>query len=198
MICIELFGMSRAGKTTQKNCLLNAIEREGLQVATIERPRIHFREFSSVRGFHDHYITHLNEGVERNFDKDLVVLDRGFYDRGILLEFDYGKSCLTPEDYMALQKRIKRGQSKIDKGFLFMLSPEESLERFTAQKREGLDSSHLNSGLVDGDEPRNLTTLYQKYLTLARDPKIEVIDTLKTVEEIAEEIAGSIFEHGKK
>jgi len=182
MVCIELLGMSRAGKTTQKNSLLEKLSQDGVSVVTLERPKIPFSEFESTYHFHDFLINYFNENTELNKDKDFIILDRGLHDRQVLLYFDYKNSSISHDEYSALSKKLKESKSYVDKGFVFMVSPEESIKRWEAQKKQGLDYSYLNEGLNTGDDLICLQGFHQSYSALLDNPALERIEGLNSIE----------------
>ena len=198
MACIEIFGMSRSGKTTQINALVDTLNREELSSVVVGRPMVPFKEFSSVPSFHRHYLNHLVDAIEANRDKDFVILDRGVYDRAVLLDFDLENGSISAREYRKLRRELEQNIPKVDTGFLFMVSPEESLRRYVSQRAKGLDFSYLNTGLISGDEPKNLETLYQMYQELEGLPKIKTIDALRDVTDISQEIASCILNHAER
>lgn len=176
MICLELLGMSRAGKTTQRQMLSEKLSSEGISATTVERPKVPFSKFKSLYHFHDHLIDFFREEITKNQDKDVIILDRGANDRSVLLSLDYKDKTISSPEYEKLNRKLQELASEINTGFLFMVSPEESLKRWDAQKTSGLDFSHLNKGLPSWDNYRNLKRLHGAYATLANKPHIQLID----------------------
>lgn len=182
MQCIEFLGMSRAGKTTQKNFLYERLSNEGARVTSLGRPNISFSDFGSVAEFHWFMIEHFEEGIKSNQDSDFVILDRGFYDRQVLLDFDYANAVLSDSDYGSIKQLLSQRRGFVDRGFIFLVSPGESLKRWSAQRSEGLDYSHLNEGLDSGDNFKGLNWLYGSYSALSRERGLQVIDGLNSKE----------------
>jgi thymidylate kinase len=193
MKCIELFGMSRAGKTTQMNTLAKSAESQGLQMAAIGRPKIPFSSFPSPAHFHNYYLGYMVRMLEQNADKDFIVLDRGFYDRVVLAGFDQERGLITAEEHAHIRGEIDKHLPRIDTGFLLLLTPEESLRRFDSQRKHGLDFSYLNVGMVNCDEPGNLAILYQKYSALVGNPRLRVIDASRSIGDVTKDIWGGIL-----
>ena len=188
MICLELLGMSRSGKTTQKKRLQDKLSEDGLNIVTLERPKIPFSEFDSLAEFHDFLINFFSEKINANQDKDVIILDRGLYDRQVLLDFDYSNFALSLQEYSQLRTKIQQSLPEISRGYVFMISPEESLMRWGAQKAQGLDYSHLNGGLNSGDTVEGLTRLYQIYQSFLYDPKLQEVEGLASKEGISRKI----------
>jgi len=198
MICLELLGMSRAGKTTQKGYLLKVLQREGHSVTTLERPKIPFSEFGSVHDFHDYLISFFDEKIGASQNTDFVVLDRGLYDRQVLLDFDYGIGAISGGEYHKLQQRLEGVLPRVDKGLVFMISPEESLRRWDAQRAQGLDYSYLNEGLDSGDNMEGLANLHQRYSSLLDNPILKRIDGRDLTDINSRKIMEYIRKNGRK
>jgi len=192
MICLELLGMSRAGKTTQRKLLQERLALEGFKATTLERPKIPFSEFNSLVDFHDFLIDFFRRGISSCDGQDFVILDRGLYDRQILLDFDYDNSSLSPEEYSRLRAKIQNNLRLIKKGYVFMVSPEESLKRWIAQREAGLDYSSLNLGLNSGDTLDGLSRLYRGYLALLKDTKLQQISGIDSKETCTESLIRGI------
>jgi thymidylate kinase len=197
MICLELLGMSRAGKTTQKQMLSERLQSKGVDSTTIERPKIPFNKFNSLYHFHDYLIDFFNEEIDKNKNKDVIILDRGGNDRGVLLNLDYKSNTISSSDYNALNSKLQELIPKIDIGFLFIVPPKESLKRWHAQKTKGLDFSHLNKGLPSWDNYRNLKTLYNAYSSLIDNQHIQPINGLDTIDSNFNKIFRSITKNAK-
>lgn len=197
MICLELLGMSRAGKTTQRKMLSERLYSERIDTTIIERPTIPFDEFKSLYHFYDYLLDFSNEEIDKNQDKDVVILDRGANDRGVILNLDYQDNLISSLEYEKLNYKLQGLVPKIDMGFLFMVPPEESLRRREAQKISGLDFSYLNHGLPLWDNYENLTRLYNSYSSLLGEPRIRFIDGLRSIDSNFNEIFGSILKNAK-
>lgn len=182
MICLELLGMSRAGKTTQRQMLSERLDSEGINATTVERPKVPFSKFKSLYHFHDHLIDFFGEEITKNQDKDVIILDRGANDRSVLLSLDYQDKAVSSSEYEKLNHKLQELASEIDVGFLFMVSPEESLRRWGAQKTSGLDFSHLNKGLPLWDNYGGLKRLYDAYTTLVDKPHMQLIDGSNSID----------------
>jgi len=198
MICLELLGMSRAGKTTQKNRLLERLSQKSMSVVTLERPKIAFSEFESLFLFHDFLIKYFNDGIKLNRYKDFIILDRGLYDRQVLLDFDYCSSTISPREYAILKQKLTEAMGQVDNGFVFMIPPEESIRRWGMQRKQGLDYSHLNNGLCTGDDLEGLRMLYQMYSLILEGPKLERIEGFNSREENLGNILKKIQENGSE
>ena len=198
MVCIELLGMSRAGKTTQKNSLLEKLNQDGVSAVTLERPKIPFSEFKSTYHFHDFLINYFNENIESNKDKDFIILDRGLYDRQVLLDFDYKDSAISHDEYSILSKKLTEAKVHVDKGYVFMVSPEESIRRWEDQRAQGLDYSHLNKGLNAGDDLTGLQNFHQGYSALLDNPVLEKIEGLDSREYNLNKILGGLKTNDSK
>jgi len=196
MQCIELLGMSRAGKTTQIEAITADLERQGLKTKVVGRPKVPFSTFGSPAEFHRHYLNYLFQNVAHAGSNDVVLLDRGFYDRVVLSQFDYEQGFLSGEEYAQIRQIVETGSALVGRGFLLLLSPEESLRRFVAQRKQGLDFSYLNKGMVDCDEPQNLEILYEKYKQLSGDPRLETIDANQSAEKTTRAILWSLKKNG--
>ena len=198
MVCIELLGMSRAGKTTQKNGLLKKLNDEGVNAITIERPKIPFSSFGSIYDFHRFLFDYLRREIDANSDKELVILDRGIHDRGVLLDFDYRLGEISGTEYRSLKRDLVSAESYIDQGFVFMVSPEESIRRWSGQVEAGMDSSYLNTGLNTGDNLRELGWMHGKYESLLANSKLQKIDGARSIEENHRQIAEAIYNGAKR
>jgi thymidylate kinase len=197
MACLELLGMSRAGKTTQKGYLLKALQQEGYGVVTLERPKIPFSEFGSVHDFHSYLIDFFDEEIEANLKADFIILDRGLYDRQVLLDFDHGIGAISEGEYHQLRQRLESVLPRVDKGLVFMLSPEESLRRWESQKTQGLDYSYLNNGLDSGDDMVGLSNLHRRYASLLDNPQLEKIDGGDLIDVNSRKIMEHIRKNGR-
>lgn len=198
MKCVELLGMSRAGKTTQIQEVAKAMQNAGFSMAVVGRPHVEFKTFSSATEFHHHYLRYLAKAIEHNSGKDFVVLDRGFYDRMVLARFDYENGALSSEGYRGVEASIQEHTPRVDVGLLLMLSPEESLRRFVEQKRKGLDFSYLNEGMIDCDQLAALRALHTRYQSLANNPKLNLLDATQDISTVSQAIVRLMTSHGKR
>lgn len=189
---LELLGMSRAGKTTQKQLLKKELDSEGSDVSMIERPKIPFSKFNSLYHFHNYLVNYFGRELEKNQDRDFVIVDRGAHDRQVLLELDYQDGNLSRREYGALSSDLRRISAKTNLGFLLMVSPEESISRWESQKEKGLDFSHLNKGLPSWDNYRDLKRLHDAYLPLVDNSKIRYVNGKDSVETNLHKILGEI------
>ncbi|MHA1876047.1 MAG: hypothetical protein ACTSUC_06360 [Promethearchaeota archaeon] len=158
---IEFLGMSRAGKTTQIRRLTEILECRKLDVSLWTRPKVKFKDFKSPADFHQFIIEDMIKKYESN-GSDILIYDRGFYDRYALLEFDYKNKEISLDVKEDLQSYVLN-MNKNDHSFLFLVGPNLSLIRWKSQKKEGLDSSNLNKGMKTGDHLRGLKNLFSIY-----------------------------------
>ena len=176
MICLELLGMSRAGKTTHKNKLVKLMDDNQIETIGLSRPKIPFSEFDSAYHFHRFLIDYYNQEIDKNKDKDLIIIDRGFYDRSILLHFDYEHGQISDSKYNLLNNELKSLRNKVDCGFVFMIDPRKSLVRLPLQRLKGRDYSYLNKGLIDGEDLKGLSRLYELYDNLLKETTLKRIE----------------------
>lgn len=176
MINLELLGMSRAGKTTQKQMLKEEFSLRGLDAHIIQRPKVPFSKFGSLYCFHDYLADYFGEELDKNVDRDVNIVDRGANDRKILLGLDYCDGNISRQEYRELKSKLDSVSAKTDLCFLFMVSPKESISRWKAQKEAGLDFSYLNDGLPSWDNYQDLKRLHNAYVPLVGGSGVIYID----------------------
>ncbi|MGV8142247.1 MAG: hypothetical protein ACP5NS_01270 [Candidatus Pacearchaeota archaeon] len=170
MLTIELFGLSRTGKTSTLRGLASTLEREGQRCAVIGRPPIDFKECSGLEDFHARMLDYLEAHIPEAKDTkpDYLLMDRGPYDREIMLEADHADGQVSGPFYGNAMARLLRLQTEIDIPLLFLVEPATSLARVHTQRDEGLDYSYMCVGLNTRDTPVELGGLFDRYTALQR------------------------------
>lgn len=165
---LEFLGLSRSGKSTQRNLLAGYLTSQHIPHKVLERPNVSFRQAGTAENFHRILFQHFSEGLSYGLanPQEIVVLDRGFYDRSVLLQEDLASGSVSRDFAESLQAQILPNLGGIDHGFLFMVEPVVSLSRWDSQREEGLDSAHLNQGLTDLDTVEGLNRLHGAYTRL--------------------------------
>src|SRR3989338_6783651 len=89
MKVIELFGMSRAGKTTQIRALSDRLRKIGLNFTSF-KPKTTFRESGGLERFHIQMYRDMQTAYRLGLTTglDFLIFDRGFNDRLVLLTRD--------------------------------------------------------------------------------------------------------------
>ncbi len=170
MLTIELFGLSRTGKTSTLRGLASTLEGKGQRCAVIGRPPIDFKECKDLEDFHERMLRYLETHVpeSKGTNPDYLLMDRGPYDREIMLEADHADGQVSTPFYATAMTRLLRLQTEIDIPLLFLVEPATSLARVHMQRDEGLDYSHMCVGLNTRDTPVELGGLFDRYTALQR------------------------------
>lgn len=179
MLTIELFGLSRTGKTSTLRSLEKHFVSEGQGCQVIARAPISFRDCNGLDDFHVKMASYFGQKMEeaQRGNPDYVLMDRGPYDRELMLEADHAEGQVSGGSYVRLKDLLLRLQPKVDLPLLFMIDPATSLARVHSQRDEGLDYSHMCAGLNTRDSPSELTKLFQRYATFQQTkPEIVRVD----------------------
>ena len=165
MLTVELFGLSRSGKTSALRGLLEEGDQKGYKCSSIGRAPIDFKDCSSVGDFHTRMLDYFESQLDNsgNQESDFLFLDRGPYDREVMLGVDHSAGLIGNRTYETERKRSLILQQVIDLPLLFLVDPEISEQRKRAQRSEGLDYSHLCDGLETNDELEGLRKLFRSY-----------------------------------
>lgn len=188
---VEFFGMSRAGKSTQKSLLLQNLEKNGLKSVVFQRPNKTFREFGSLEAFNQYMVDEMSRAHDAYIGEraDFLVYDRGFYDRIALLSADCGRGRVDQEYTERMIKQLNERKKVVNFPILFLVSPEISLERWSAQKRMNMDSTPMNLGLNTMDDLQGLRYLEGIYREIKKDnPKVIEIEGEKGIAETSQNI----------
>jgi thymidylate kinase len=178
---IEFLGVSRSGKTTQVQLLASALKDAGYSCTVVRRPANSLQESETLEQWHILVYQYLCAAQEAYFREptDYLIYDRGFYDRLALLIADYADGHVSETFRDKLVGAIIPRLDHIDFAFVFLLSPELSLARWSRQRAEGLDKSSLNSGLDTRDNLEGLKYMAGVYRVLRTEytgPKWHEID----------------------
>jgi thymidylate kinase len=177
-LSVEIFGISRTGKTSTLLGLVSHFEKSGESCEVIARPPIDFKSCASLEDFHDKILSYLETNIPRlkGGKPRYLLMDRGPYDREVMLDADYMDSQIGRGFYVEAKERLARLQTGIDLPLMFLITPETSLARIGTQRDEGLDYSHLCVGLNTRDTLEGLGQLYAKYVAFQKEkPKINEI-----------------------
>ena len=180
--------MSRSGKTTQVDLLASALEDAGYSCTVVSRPTISFGECETPEQWHRLMYQDLcaaQEAYSRD-PKGYLIYDRGFYDRLALLIADCADGHISETFRDELARAIMPRLDHVDFAFVFVLSLELSLARWSRQRAEGLDRSNLSSGLDTRDSLEGLKSMVEIYRVLRTGyvgPKWYEIDGSSPVEE---------------
>lgn len=170
MLTIELFGLSRTGKTSTLRNLVSHFQAEGKRCEVIGRAPIDFKACRDLEDFHERMLLFLEQRlpeVQRN-KPDYVLMDRGPYDREVMLEVDHRDGQVGSQFYKMATERLLRLQPQIDIPLLFLVEPATSLARIGSQRDEGLDYSHMCVGLNTRDTIEELGRVFDQYTALQR------------------------------
>jgi hypothetical protein len=187
MPVIELFGMSRAGKTTQINLLKDYLEKEGASHIVCGRLPKKFSEVGSLERFHEESIDHILRSYETYLgsQKDYLIIDRGPYDREVMIDYDIHLNRLQPGFKDSMIAKITEGQGFVDKALLMLITPEESVRRWEGQAARGLDNSGMNSGLDPDEGIESLTYLKNSYISFGlRREGVTMVDCIADIDTI--------------
>ena len=179
MRIIELLGLSRSGKTTLTRKLVKSLRSEGYKTAVFERPDIDFRRLGDMAKFHELYFKSMERGYQQALSDqmDLLVYDRGFIDRKIMLALDTQEGTIDSDFSASLFKKLKRQIELTDYAFLLSVHPKVSISRIDSQRSQGLDNSHLCTGMNTREDPEELTRLIHEYNRIKdENPRIIVIN----------------------
>jgi thymidylate kinase len=185
---IEFLGMSRSGKTTQVQLLASVLKDAGYSCTVVGSLTKSFQESETLEQWHILMYEYLCAAQEAHFrdSTDYLIYDRGFYDRLALLIADYAGGHVSETFRDELAGAIIPRLNHVDFAFVFLLSPELSLARWSRQRAEGLDRSSLDSGLDTRDNLEGLKYMAQVYRVLRTEcvgPKWYEIDGSIPVEE---------------
>lgn len=185
---IEFLGTSRSGKTTQVRLLVSALEDAGYSCTVVSRSTKSFEESETLEQWHRLVYQDLcatQEACSEN-PTDYLIYDRGFYDRLALLTADYADGHISKTFHDELVGAIVARVVHIDFAFVFMISPELSLARWSRQRAEGLDRSSRSFGLDTRDNIEGLKYMGEVYRALRLErtgPKWYEINGSASVEE---------------
>ena len=170
MLTIELFGLSRTGKTSTLRSLASTLEGKGERCVVIGRPPIDFKDCGDLEDFHERMLVYLESHIPeaKSTKPNYLLMDRGPYDREIMLEADHADGQVSSPFYGNAIARLLRLQPEIDIPLLFLVEPATSLARVHTQRDEGLDYSHMCVGLNTRDTPIELGGLFDRYTALQR------------------------------
>src|SRR3989344_1722911 len=168
MLAIELFGLSRAGKTSTLRSLVSHFQEKGEKCEVIGRAPVDFKNCSDLEEFHHQMILYLEQRVPeaKSRNPDYVLMDRGPYDREIMLKVDCDDGQVGSEFYEAAIQRLFRLQPQVDLPLLFLVDPATSIARIKSQKDEGLEYSYLCAGLNTREGVAGLSRLFDSYIAL--------------------------------
>lgn len=196
MTVIEFFGMTRAGKTTHLRNLETYLDAVGKSYLVSARPNIKFEDTAGLEHFHELYLESILKAHEiyEHSNYDFLIYDRGPHDRRVLLELDYNEGNVSSQILEKLDEKLEQASKTVNKGLLFLVSPEESIRRLPKQQLEGLDNSHLNIGLPTFDAGiTRMECVYKKYSELSLDnPKIQIIDGACSKEETFSKVLNAL------
>lgn len=168
MLTVELFGISRTGKTSTLRSLASFFDAMGERCEIIGRPPIDFKSCRGLEDFHEKMLAYLELHIPRAKGTNPVYLfmDRGPYDREVMLDADNADGQVSAEFYRVTKERLLRLQPQIDVPLLFLTDPATSLARVHTQRDEGLDYSHMCQGLNTRDTVGELGQLFDRYAAL--------------------------------
>jgi len=185
MKVVEFFGISRAGKTTQIRDLA-AFLGENYSVSVFERPNINFRDMRGMDEFHNVLLDSMINAYEGALSRgdDFLLYDRGFYDRRVMVAKDQSEGLISDSLKGDLGEKVELYMAEVTHPFLFIIPPSVSIDRMSAQRREGLDNSRLTNGLKTRDSYEGIAELIDDYRSLRKDyPKIVQVGNGHSIEE---------------
>lgn len=186
MLTIELFGLSRTGKTSTLRSLERHFVSSGQRCQVIVRAPISFRDCNGLEDFHVKMASYFEQKMAevQGSSPDYILMDRGPYDREVMLQADHADGKLSSVSYGQIKGSLLRLQPKVDLPLLFMVDPVTSLARVHSQRDEGLDYSHMCAGLNTRDNVAELTNLFDRYATFQQTkPEIVRVDAYGSLEE---------------
>ncbi|MEK6915545.1 MAG: hypothetical protein AABW89_03325 [Nanoarchaeota archaeon] len=165
MLTIEIFGLSRTGKTSTLRNLEAHFGSQGQKCEVITRAPINFKDCSGLEDFHFRMASYFEQRIAEAQAKnpDYVLMDRGPYDREVMLRADNEDGELSASFYQQTSSRLERLQPLVDLPLLFMVEPATSLARIHSQRDEGLDYSYMCAGINTRDNMGELTKLFDRY-----------------------------------
>lgn len=195
MLTIELFGLSRTGKTSTLRSLEKHFASIGQSSQVIARAPISFRDCKGLEDFHTKMASYFEQKMAeaQGSTTDYVLMDRGPYDREVMLQADHTDGQLSDRFYDGARARLMTLQPKVDLPLLFMIDPVTSLARVQNQRDEGLDYAHMCAGLNTRDNVAELTNLFDRYTTFQQTkPEIVRVDAYGSPEENVRLVLGKI------
>ncbi len=195
MLTIELFGVSRTGKTSTLRKLVSRLEQQGETCAIVSRAPLAFKDCKGLEDFHDQMFRYMETSLQEHTATrpNYIVMDRGPYDREIMLEADHADGQVSSGFYRGMIERIESLQQSIDLPLLFMIDPRTSLARIPTQIDEGLAYVQMCEGLNTRDNTNELQRLHDRYSRLQQiKPAISLIDTSGTADNSVESVLREI------
>lgn len=195
MLTIELFGLSRTGKTSTLRSLESHFASNGQRCQVITRAPISFKDCNGLEDFHHKMALYFEQKMAeaQSSNPNYVLMDRGPYDREVMLQADHADEQLSTGFYDQTRNGLLRLQPKVDLPLLFMIDPRTSLERIPGQRDEGLDYSHMCAGLNTRDNVVELTKLFDMYARFyMTKPEIVRVDAYGSPQENLNEVLGKI------
>ncbi|MEK6909279.1 MAG: hypothetical protein AABX23_04475 [Nanoarchaeota archaeon] len=173
MLTIELFGISRTGKTSTLRNLASHFEANGERCEIIGRAPIDFKSCRDLEDFHQKMLLYLEQRIPEAQERKphYLLMDRGPYDRQVMLEADHQDGKVGDQVYRDATQRLLSLEPKIDIPLIFLVDPTTSLARIGSQRDEGLDYSHMCVGLNTRDNVAELGRLFDQYSALQRAKK---------------------------
>lgn len=173
MLTIELFGISRTGKTSTLRNLTSHFEANGERCEVIGRAPIDFKSCRDLEDFHQKMLLYLEQRIPEAQGRNphYVLMDRGPYDRQVMLEADHRDGKVGDGVYRDVTQRLLGLEPKIDLPLIFLVDPTTSLARIGSQRGEDLDYSHMCVGLNTRDNVAELGRLFDQYSALQRAKK---------------------------
>jgi thymidylate kinase len=107
-------------------------------------------------------------------DINYLVFDRGYIDRSIMLAQDKRDGRVSDNFARSLQTSLYPRKYLVHHPFLFMVSPEISLDRLAAQRIEG--SVSKSEGLELRKDQTRLAQLYDDYAKLQTRERVITVD----------------------
>lgn len=186
MITLEFLGMSRTGKTSQSRAISKWLESLDKKVILVDRTAIGELSGNNLKEMHTFIVKRLIDIYEKCYNRaDFLIYDRGFYDRQAMLSWDFQNKRIQDEFMIRMMQILSEKTKLVDKAFLFMVNPENSLKRIKYQRREELDYSHLSKEVIQDDEIGTIRQLQEVYNQLKEmHPSMHIIDGNAPIEQV--------------
>lgn len=170
MKVVEFFGMPRSGKTEQIQRLSKYLKSRDIEQHIITDREIE-REIKIPVDMPYLYNQIFFEKIDKKLLKaknskkfEIVILDRGFFDREVWFNVEYALKSISVETKKIALKEQKNLTKKIDFAIMLMVDINTSLQRHKKKGEIGLTEKVVL-------EKRYLNTLYKEYLKLKRKLK---------------------------
>ncbi len=190
MKVIEFFGIPRAGKTTQRKKLVQRLQEEGLKYRIFRKPRKLLEKTRNLEELNFVYFEAMVQFYERGKQKevDYLIFDRGLYDRIALITADYKRGEISSSFRTKLISQLESKIEQITHPFLFLVTPEISLQRKKEQRKCGQRGYSITHIPLPKDKGW-LEHMFSTYKHMKEIyPEIELINTSQKEKDMHKEI----------